>query len=237
MKESDWLAATDPRPMLSFLADRASERKFRLFSIACCRRIWPMLVHESSRRCVEVAERYCFGLATLAEMQSVVESARQDPHQRWGGPLEWWAGLAAADAAELTCFVIEPGDDGPSVYAQRAAEDVIRAIADDRAYLGSPYFSAPGTPESSDWAALCPVLREIVGNPFVQVDWEARWRTKPVCLLGEDIVMHQAFDRMPHLGDALVEAGCANEAILDHCRQGGGHLCGCWVVDLALGLE
>ena len=40
MTESDWATCTDPRPMLSFLRDRAaSERKVRLFAVTCCERI------------------------------------------------------------------------------------------------------------------------------------------------------------------------------------------------------
>jgi hypothetical protein len=36
------------------------------------------------------------------------------------------------------------------------------------------------------------------------------------------------------LGDALMDAGCDNNAILDHCRSAGSHVRGCWVVDLVL---
>jgi hypothetical protein len=37
------------------------------------------------------------------------------------------------------------------------------------------------------------------------------------------------------LWDALEEAGCTNADILNHCRQPGEHVRGCWVVDLVLG--
>jgi hypothetical protein len=40
---------------------------------------------------------------------------------------------------------------------------------------------------------------------------------------------------MPILADALEEAGCDNVDILAHCRGGGEHVRGCWVVDLLLG--
>jgi hypothetical protein len=43
------------------------------------------------------------------------------------------------------------------------------------------------------------------------------------------------FADMPILADALEEAGCTDAAILDHCRQPGEHVRGCWVVDLLLG--
>jgi hypothetical protein len=47
----------------------------------------------------------------------------------------------------------------------------------------------------------------------------------------------RAFDRMPILADALQDAGCDDEQILDHCRGPGRHLRGCWVVDLVLAKE
>ena len=40
---------------------------------------------------------------------------------------------------------------------------------------------------------------------------------------------------MPVLADALEEAGCQDAIILNHCREPGGHVRGCWVVDLLLG--
>jgi hypothetical protein len=40
---------------------------------------------------------------------------------------------------------------------------------------------------------------------------------------------------MPQLADALKEAGCDNNDILNHCRQPGKHVRGCWTIDLLLG--
>jgi len=53
--------------------------------------------------------------------------------------------------------------------------------------------------------------------------------------LAQSIYEQREFANMPILGDALEEAGCTNQDILDHCRNGGEHARGCWVVDLVLG--
>ena len=45
------------------------------------------------------------------------------------------------------------------------------------------------------------------------------------------------FSDMPVLADALEEAGCNDADILGHCRSGGEHVRGCWVIDLLLGKE
>jgi hypothetical protein len=39
------------------------------------------------------------------------------------------------------------------------------------------------------------------------------------------------------LADALEEAGCKDQAILDHLRQPGPHFRGCWPVDLLFARE
>ena len=54
--EADWLSCTRSYSMLGWLRAKASDRNLRLFMIACCRRIWPHIADERSRRAVEAAE-------------------------------------------------------------------------------------------------------------------------------------------------------------------------------------
>jgi hypothetical protein len=83
-----------------------------------------------------------------------------------------------------------------------------------------------------------PVLHELFGNPFrsvtLQPYWLA-WNDRCVERLAHPIYDERAFDRMPILADALEDADCDNADILAHCRSGGEHVRGCWVVDLLLG--
>ena len=79
------------------------------------------------------------------------------------------------------------------------------------------------------------LLRDIFGNPFRPVALEPAWLTSTVLALASGIYEERAFDRLPILADALMDAGCDHADILDHCRGDGPHVRGCWVVDLILG--
>lgn len=75
MTESEWDGCADPVLMLEFLRAKASDRKHRLFAVACCRALWDLVPHQRNREMVEAAERYADGLADSAELRQAVERA------------------------------------------------------------------------------------------------------------------------------------------------------------------
>ena len=88
----------------------------------------------------------------------------------------------------------------------------------------------------SESSAHCDLLRDIFGNPFRPVTLDPAWLTSNVLALARGIYDERAFDRMPILADALQDAGCENDDVLNHCRDDKQvHVRGCWVVDLLLG--
>jgi len=80
-------------------------------------------------------------------------------------------------------------------------------------------------------------MRCVYGNPLRPITINLSWLTSTVVALAQAIYDDRAFDRMPILADALEDAGCTNQDILAHCRSGGEHVRGCWVVDLLLAKE
>jgi hypothetical protein len=81
------------------------------------------------------------------------------------------------------------------------------------------------------------LLRDVFGHRAAPVGDPGPWRTADALALARGIYDEQAFDRLPLLADALMDAGCADERVIAHCRSDGPHVRGCWVVDLVLGRE
>lgn len=226
MVESEWVACRDPESMLRHLGCKAGERKRRLFACACCRRAWHLLADPRVRHAVETAERYADKKASESELEDAndwAEVAYRFCTAKTGSQAATHAvvsstagGLDASFTAVLAAQgIVNPKDTGELSTSEQASLDAERA----------------------DQTSL---LRDIVGNPFhsvaIELSWLA-WRHGTVAKLAKVIYDKRAFDRLPFLAEALVDAGCTNEAILAHCRSGGEHVRGCWAVDLLLGMD
>lgn len=93
------------------------------------------------------------------------------------------------------------------------------------------------TQSGRDSGQLAALARDIFGNPFRPAGFSSRWRSADAMGVALAIYEDDAFERMPILADALMDAGCEDEQIIGHCRSEGPHARGCWVVDLVLAKE
>lgn len=240
MRESEWLTCRDTDPMLRLLQRRKrrpSARKQRLFACACCRRIWASL-DGCCRRAVETAERYADDQVSRAELNHCHDAA-MNAHRPRESKLQ-----QLQRHARLT---LDSHD--PVLIAKRAWDAVEGACRPAAALPGKTTLGAAqcamlvrGETDALDeeLAAQADILRDLVGDPFggegaVEPCWLA-WNDGVVARLARGIYEEHAFERMPVLGDALPEAGCRDEAVLEHCRSAIVHHRGCWVVDRLLGL-
>lgn len=89
--------------------------------------------------------------------------------------------------------------------------------------------------QRAEAAAQVALLRDVFGNPFRPAVLDLDWLTSTVVALAREVYESRDFAAMPILADALQDAGCDNEAVLEHCRGPGPHARGCWVADLILG--
>jgi hypothetical protein len=83
------------------------------------------------------------------------------------------------------------------------------------------------------------LIRDIFGNPFRPSPplppAVLAWGDGTVRRIADGIYKERAFDRLPILADALLDAGCDNEYLLAQLRSEGSHVRGCWALDLLLG--
>jgi hypothetical protein len=245
MTEAEWLACTDPEPMLEFLRRRISDRKMRLFAVACCHRVWPSFRHEEFRDAVQKAELFADGLADRNEMLEANEKCRAVFVKLEGKENGPGAALAAsslpgrpkaiweriADALDDPWWEdeLDKGDRlGPAFVAARCAAWAAAQLQGDPRVLDSPHTIA----ERREQTAL---IRCLFGNPFRGRPVSDAWLTREMKGFAEGIYAERAFDRMPLLADALEGSGCTNADMIEHCRLGREHARGCWVVDLLVG--
>ena len=214
MTEAEWLSCNDPERMLEFLKGRSSERKLRLVACACCRRIWHLL-EGWSQNAVEVYE------------------------QQLDGAMDQIAMTFAADLHEDVILNAKP------YTAQHIAAGIVNSIISGAAWAlawntvseARRAIRANSKQADTYLEATCQaaIVRDLFGNPFSQVPIDRSWPNPTAVNQAKSIYDDRAFDRLPILADALEDAGCTDAAILAHCRGGGVHVRGCWVVDLLLG--
>ena len=221
MTEAEWLACTDPKPMLGFLRGKASERKLRLFACACCRRVWHLLADERSREAIRIAERFADGDSSSDELEATYRPAVAACHEAEGG-----AHFAAAGAAE------------------RSATDAARYASYGVGAGLRPWPGLWGVELKAVEEAHASLVREVFGNPFRPVTTSSSSQSPQVVALAQAAYDERELPagtldlaRLAVLADALEEAGCTAQTILDHLRGPGPHVRGCWAVDLILGKE
>jgi hypothetical protein len=199
--------------MLHFLRGKASERKLRLFAVACCRRISHLLPDAACRAAVEVAERFADEEVTKADLAAVHATVHPGLYRDWPAAQAAAAARhASADSLPLNVAYYAFGHTFEAEWKAASLPDQFKPIL----------------------KALVKLLQDIIGNPFRPAAVDPGWLTPTVTGLAHTIYGGRLFDRLPILADALEEAGCDNEDILNHCRSKGEHTRGCWVVDLVL---
>lgn len=230
MTEAEWLASDDPAAMLRLLSgnevgpdspvawrqsmpgagiNRISDRKLRLWCHACC--------YHAYGPGDRMRDRY----------DEWLEKGLRDPQHKdkgysmariWAGQEEGYEGQNAARAALLRDLFGNPFR--PLYWA-----DDPKKHARMRFTFGGP---------SDDGAARHP--RRIVVR--------RAWMTPTVRSLAHAAYDHRFDDgeldrvRLTVLADALMDAGCDCDDLLDHlCRPAAYHVRGCWALDLILGKE
>lgn len=224
MTEAEWNRCTDPQAMLKFLGETAgaSDRKLRLFVIACCRQLGDLFTDgDNLHRALMVAEWDVDGL-TNKEVFGIAARGVAAGHRVCRGPVANIVSLHAAWVA------LTGGREARTAYAAKAPIQM-PAVADAVELLGH------ASPRAADvYRTQAMVLRDLFA-PFL-----SRAPAVPPAVLARDDsrvlkLAQTAYEdrsladgtldreRFAILADALEEAGCDDEGILSHCRGPGPH--------------
>jgi hypothetical protein len=218
MTEHEWQNCTDLELMVEFLWGKVSDRRLRLFAVASCRRIWHLLTDKRSQKAVEVSEKFAEGQASRQEL-AAARAAADKAHSE--APRH--ANFRSLDAAP------------------NAAEEDLSTVADVSVCVADAVQIAAGGDEKAkeeEFRQQFILFHCIFGNPFRHITLDPAWLSWHDGLLvsmSRQMYDSRDFSDMPILADALEEAGCSNQDILAHCRSGGEHVRGCWVIDFILG--
>ena len=217
-----------------------NHRLLYLMAAAVFRTTQRLVPQRRWRRLLDTVEAYADGEATFVQLFNDFEAAGVNDSK-----------LPAANAAAAHCIHMLPDD-----YKVLEGVDF---VSDATGYLGAIAAGVlkPETPLGMKMAVwkepafqnakrkherkLCALIRDIFGNPYrpppaIDPAWLA-WNDGTIPNMARTMYARKRFRDLPILGDALEEAGCADEALLAHCRGKGPHVRGCWVVDLLLGKE
>ncbi|AMV24113.1 hypothetical protein VT84_06930 [Gemmata sp. SH-PL17] len=94
MTEAEWLVCEDPTRLLAFLNDGNNrDRRLRLFSCGCYRRLPDCTEDESTRSAIEAAERFADALADSEELRGA-RTGKGGPHNA-----RFWVTRTSAFAA------------------------------------------------------------------------------------------------------------------------------------------
>jgi hypothetical protein len=222
MTEKLWCESTDLIPMFDWLRgnnrhrNKSGRRKLRLFACACCHRVQSMMTPVGVNW-LELSNRFAESKLTTEERRGI-DALNVRPRR---------SGTAnGADNAAFWALATNVND-AIFVAARESANAPIAHLRGDdwKSKIDAERFEQ------------CRILRDIFGNPFRPVTLDPRWLSSTVLDLARTIYEQRTFEHLPILADALMDAGCDSEEIVNHCRGDGPHVRGCWVVDLLLGKE
>ncbi len=134
-----WAECSDPALMLDHLKGRVSDRKLRLFAVACCRRVPHLLTKRRSQKAVDIAERYADGTANGDELEAIGTRMRVREIRGHYGPVAAWVVAPLAElAARNTAWNAFCDRDG--MGEERHQADLLRCVS------GNPFRSATLAP-------------------------------------------------------------------------------------------
>jgi len=241
------LNAVWPRPLAYHAATTTRDlapglvRRLRLYGVACARMVWDVLSADA-RNAVLLSERHADGRGTQADLRAAAVRMRYGPmtHQQQAANAAGWASAGFWGGEEPMATA------EPRWNPAEASREAAKAIATRTAGLAPSGRSSAAQTWQTTWNTTfarvrthqAELVRDIFPPPGYAPALHPDWRTATVLTLTRQMDAAGDFSAVPILADALQDAGCDDDTMLDRCRaESGVHCRGNWVVDLVLGRE
>ncbi len=225
MTEKQWLAGTSGEGLAEYWGERFTERKAHLLMLACCRRHRAHLKNATMIAALDaIAAHYADPVAADAPFES--ETLR-----RLYPRVNAVAGRRVNAPGRGIAFGVLAAVEPASVASD--LQETLRYLV-----YSCLHDIVSGLPDmDAEHTAQAVLVREVLGNPFnKKLKIKPAWRTDTVLALARQVHIDDEFSAMPILADALQDAGCDSDPILNHCRDTAQvHVRGCWVLDMLLG--
>jgi hypothetical protein len=265
MLEADWLTSRDPHSLQEYLrrGPAVSDRKFRLFGCACCRRISHLLADENLRQVIRRVERFADNPANTTELRNgrmiagkgvmtaraLLEAAGADAGISRALAVERPAGKPGGAFLGACAVFHLAGNHHAWKAALHAAETAAEAVAWTAAGAATGVLAWTGNDcavESAPWTSPWNAARKAARRQEEQ-DQTALLRhivgnpfqpsswpeSWPAAVVELAQALYAGEDCRLPLSDALEESGWVELA--DHFRREEWHPRGCWLLDLAVG--
>ena len=237
MTEVEWLETANVARLRSHLGHALSKRKCLLIICTYAQRIWQWIPCEPVRELVTQLE-------IRADVTPLLPLEYEDfdrLHREWLHGFQLNTPLYGINYLLLWSlhFTSARGSLGGSTLT--GLPMIVAQLANPGAVLLLNRLSESTPSAVATYHEQCSVLRSIIldafGNPFRPVAFNPAWRTDTAVALARTMYDSREFGAMPILADALQDAGCEDEQVLNHCRAANQvHVRGCWVCDLVLSL-
>jgi hypothetical protein len=158
--EAEWRNCELPYDMLRHLDGKIADEVFMRFSVACCRRIWPLITDPRSRAVVETTEAY---LSDSMSAEAVGRVYAEWNRASLGNEVDDRAGWHTDEAIEAVCG---GGYCSAATVAMACFESAGYAASEPLRVAGAPQreiTAAWKAAELTERRAQCQLLRELFG--------------------------------------------------------------------------
>lgn len=224
-----WGELTSPSDLLMSLASPAGDfpkRKTSLLMAAVARSVEGLAADPRTSAAINMVEAKADAAKPLFDYGPVLRAAQDAAHEVREGPHDQFYARRTAWHALIACTMDHIGDS----QINQVLHNAEWAVAHPHATGGLRQSGVV----RAEQAKQSDLIRAVFPNPWAPVTMKRAWVTPDVHRLAESAYKDKDAQALPVLADALEEAGCTSQPLLDALRKPTPVVRGNWALDLVL---